>query len=136
MSNIDDEAKITAISAEHTDLAKQLKAAYKYLAQAKTKGVGDVERWSTKINQLVPQLQHTTNLLKALGQDVETPELTLSAYMDAMGREINPELRAFLAENPSAGTDPVYRIRKQIFDNLMSRIAQTEDTSKGWTLWT
>lgn len=131
--DMDDGQRIALLKSEHERLNKQLTKAMAALKQAQTKaetgsGTGrTIPARQAAVDALVPQLEHVTRLLQAWGENVTSPALSLNAYVDSLQGNIPPELASLLKFEPELGKEPLYRVRKQIIDNMMSRIQATKD---------
>lgn len=131
LAEVDDAAKLASIKKEWERLRAELKTANQNLKQAQTKGLKTVGVHADKVAELTPQVQHAQRLMQALGDTAETPELSFGEFiMSALGGEVHPELDAFLRGNPDTMDQPVYRVRKQVFDNLMRRLHETSEYLK------
>lgn len=127
LAPVSDADKVTSLTTEFNRLREELKAANKSLAQAQTKGLASAEGHQETVNSLIPQVQQAQNLLRALGAEAHAPELSFGHYvMDELGGTVNDKLAQFLGENPTAIDQPTYRVRKQVFDNVMRRLSETE----------
>lgn len=125
--HLDDAEKIKLISAEHEKLRKDLKNAHASLAQARTKNTSTIGKWEEAVSHLTPQVQHTQQLLRAFGKDVEAPELSFQSYVDSLGPHLTPELKDMLSKEPEKLSEPLYRVKSNIIDNLKSRLQKTKD---------
>jgi len=131
LSPVSDADKVTTLTNEFTRLRNELKAANKSLAQAETKGLDSAARHREQVNLLTPQVQQAQTLLRALGEEAHAPELSFTQYIaDELGGKVQAPLFKYLSENPTAKDQPVYRVRKQVFDNVMRRLNETEQYLK------
>lgn len=131
LANVSDADKITNLTSDFNRLRNELKAANKSLSQAQTKGLDTASKHLETVNTLTPQVQQAQNLLRALGEEAHAPELNFTHYVaDELGGKVNAPLFKYLSENPAAKDQPVYRVRKQVFDSVMRRLNETEQYIK------
>lgn len=130
LDKMDDPAKVAVLQKEFDRLRGELKNANQSLAQARTKGSSTADLHSTRIAELAPQVQHAQRLLQSFGQEANAPELSFQTFLDSLGHDASPELTKMLEADPSKLDQPVYRVRKQVFDNVMRRLYDTSEYLK------
>jgi hypothetical protein len=124
---IDETGRLTLLKADLEASRAELKRALKNEAQARTKGSSTLEKWQDEVARLVPQVEHTSKLIQSLGEDIEVPELSFENYIATLGDNVSPELRQFIVDNPDLRPEALYRVRRQIVDNVMSRMNETRE---------
>lgn len=131
LDSSDEAVKVATLQKEFDRLKGELKQANQSLKQAMTKNLPTKDLHNAKVAELTPQVQHAQALLQAFGQEAHAPELTLGHYiMNGFDGHVNEALDAFLKNDPEALDHPVYRVRKQVFDNVMRRLHETSEYLK------